>query len=235
MLLKLNRFLLEPEDVDPDIVIQDSFEFGNVADILYAERLAWGFLNRSSTVVLPLMALVLYTGLLVSSIDYGAKTIRSVEIRNAPPEVVKLLKKTTEDGDLIYVILLRSFHNSEPLSQTSMTAYAQKRGGVDLTAQQIRTYITNMDKWGWISSPRARYTTEPKEYQLTEAGKWCRKCFPQRTFMYYLRNGLGLLRPKNYLGTVPVQPTKEGAPISQSPTTAMPVSSVENSEPEKLN
>jgi hypothetical protein len=39
MLLKLNRFLLEPEDVDPDIVIQDSFEFGNVADILYAERL----------------------------------------------------------------------------------------------------------------------------------------------------------------------------------------------------
>ncbi len=166
------------------------------------------------------MALVVYVGLLLSPVDYGARTIRSVEIPNAPAEVVKLLKKTTEGGDLIYVILLRSFHNSEPLSQTAMTAYAKGKGGIDLTAQQIRTYIMNMEKWGWISSPKGRYTTEPKEYQLTEAGKWCRECFPTRGFLYYLRNGLGLLRLKQYPGTVPTQPAESVA--NQSTTTAVP-------------
>jgi len=39
ILLKLNRFLLQPADVDANIVIQDPFEFGNIAEILYAEKL----------------------------------------------------------------------------------------------------------------------------------------------------------------------------------------------------
>ena len=173
------------------------------------------------------MALLLYIGILLSPVEYGARTIRSVEIPNAPAEVVKLLKKTTEDGDLIHVILLRSFHNSEPLSQTAMTTYAQERG-VDLTPQQIRTYIVKMEDFGLIKSPEGRFKTEAKEYRLTDAGKWCRNCFPERTFMYYLRNGLGLLRTKQYPGTVSTQPVKESAPSSQSAATEMSKSSPGN-------
>jgi len=39
VLLKLNRFLLQPTDVNPNIMIQDAFEFGSIAEILYAEKL----------------------------------------------------------------------------------------------------------------------------------------------------------------------------------------------------
>ena len=202
-----------------------------VAPPVFAIWVAWGVLNRSFTVIIPLLTLVLYVGLLLSPVDYGARTIRTVEISNAPPEVAKLLKKTTEDGDLIHVILLRSFHNSEPLSQTDMADYAQRRG-VDLTAQQIRNYIVNMATVGWISSPKVRYTTEAKEYQLTEAGKWCRNCFPDRTFMYYIRNGLGLLRTKQYPGTAPAKPS-ETAPTPQSATTAMPTNQPETGQVSK--
>jgi hypothetical protein len=38
-LLKLNRYLLQPADVDVNTVIQDPFELGNIAEILYAEKL----------------------------------------------------------------------------------------------------------------------------------------------------------------------------------------------------
>jgi hypothetical protein len=199
-----------------------------VAPPTFVIWIAWGILARSITIFVPLLTLVLYAGLLLSPVDYGARTIRSVEISKAPPEVVKLLKKTTEDGDLIYVILLRSFHNSEPLSQTDMTDYAQGKG-VDLTAQQIRSYIVNMEKFRWISSPKVRYS---KEYQLTEAGKWCRECFPQRGFMYYLRNGLGLLRTKQYPGIVPPQPV-ESAPTPQSAATATPTNPPETHQESK--
>lgn len=198
-----------------------------VAPPAFTIWLVWGFLDRSFTVIVPLMVLLLYVGLLLSPVDYGTRAIRSVEIPNAPAEVAKLLKKTTEDGDLIHVILLRSFHNSEPLSQTAMTTYAQKRG-VDLTPQQIRMYIVKMEDFGFIKSPEGRFKTEAKEYRLTDAGKWCRNCFPERTFMYYLRNGLGLLRTKQYPGTVPAQPAKESAPSSQGAATETPNSSLGN-------
>jgi len=38
-LLKLNRYILNPEDVDVDIVIKDPFERGEIAEIIYAEKL----------------------------------------------------------------------------------------------------------------------------------------------------------------------------------------------------
>jgi hypothetical protein len=39
LLLKLNRYLLESEDADANIVVQDPFELGHIAEIIYAEKL----------------------------------------------------------------------------------------------------------------------------------------------------------------------------------------------------
>lgn len=55
-----------------------------VAPPAFTIWLVWGFLDRSFTVIVPLMVLLLYVGLLLSPVDYGTRAIRSVEIPNAP-------------------------------------------------------------------------------------------------------------------------------------------------------
>ncbi len=175
----------------------------------------WSLLNHSSIVIVSILLSILYLAIALSRVGYDARTIRRVIIPNAPNEVRKLLKTTTNNGDLIHVILLRSFHNNETLSQTDMTTYAQGKG-VEITQPQIRQYILKMDKMGLINSPETRYETERKEYQLTEAGQWCRKCFPDRLFTFCVQNGLRLTRMKQYPGSVPAQPA-EKPPESTQP------------------
>jgi len=190
-----------------------------IAPIVLAILLVWSFLNPSLIVVFSSIFLIIYFGLICGQVGYDGKTIGSVEIPNAPDEVKKFLKTTTNDGDLLNVILLRSFRNNEPLSQTDMTNYAQRKGSVGLTSARIREYIKKMEEeMKLISSQEPRYTTEKKEYRLTEPGKWCRTavrtCFPERLFMFWIRNGLGLRRLSKYPEGVPAQSSEEKTPES---------------------
>lgn len=141
------------------------------------------------------MFLIIYLAIVCGSVGYDAKTIRNIRIPKAPDDIAKLLKTTTSYGELIHVILLRSFHNDEGLSQSDMTRYAQKEEDLPLTSQRIRDYVIKMEEAGLISSPHGRYEME---YHLTELGQWCREavkqCFPRRLLLFYLRNGLGLKR-----------------------------------------
>ncbi len=185
-----------------------------VAPIVLTVLLVWSLLNVSLTLMFSIILLLLYLAIVFSRVSYDGNTIRRVEIPNAPDEVKSFLKTTTNNGDLIYVILLRSFPNNEPLSQTEMTNYAQIKGGIDLTSQTIRDYILRMENGRLISSQeRTRYPTEKKEYRLTEPGEWCRtavrQCFPGRMFMFCLRNGLRLARMSEFPGTVPSQLSEE--------------------------
>lgn len=192
-----------------------------IAPIVLITLLTWSLLNPSFMgLYTSAIFLVLYVLLSFSWVSYDGRTISSVEIPNAPEDVKKFLKTTTNDGDLLNAILLRSFHNNNPLSQTEMVTYAQKKGSVELTAPRIREYIKRMEEEMKLisSQEKTRYTTERKEYRLTEAGEWCRtavrKCFPERLFMLWIRNGLGFRRMDPYPLSVPTPPSEEKSPES---------------------
>ncbi len=161
-------------------------------------------------IVFSLAFTALYLLWAFSKIAYDPGTIRQVTIPGAPDDIADLLKKTTTGGDLINVILVSGFQNDERLSQSDLMRYA-KANGVTLTDPAIREYVLSLEKAEIIGSTGSPESYK-KEYRLTDQrGKWCReavsKCFPKRTIVFHVRNGLNLRRltpfPQNESGTQP--------------------------------
>ena len=144
--------------------------------------------------LLPLFAAAVYAMYLLSDVTYDSQKIRSLDLGGLPDFFKNVARETTQRGDRLYVILLRAFDDVGELSQTDLTAEAE-RNGVELSRTRVTKYIDDLVGWGLIISPPTEYRYK---YTLTEKGRWCRRTLdlvlPRRNVSFILRNYVGYRR-----------------------------------------
>jgi len=119
-----------------------------------------------------------------------SEVLDKVQIPNAPPDIVDLLKKVTRTNRLINVNLILVLGKKKKLSQSDLVEQMRKRG-IEYSHPAIEKYLSELEEAGIFGSKKAY----KKEYYLTPKGEWCykavKKCFPQRFFYFIIRHYLG--------------------------------------------
>jgi len=133
---------------------------------------------------------------------YGPEKIREVSIpsTSAPEDILKMLKITSQGGDLIYIHLITAVKEEANPNQSDLSRHVKNRHKVMITPQAIREqYIVPLEGMGII---RSIAVSKQREYKLTPQGEWCltaiKTCFPPSNFYYYVRHYLGRLKLPEY-------------------------------------